>query len=616
MENKRKYRAVPGSLREPGVEKTKEGYQFTAAFPADKEVSLLLYQKGKAVPCAEIPMPYREWNGQIRSVLLEDFPAERYEYNYLADGRVVHDPRARILTGRKAFGEEWPEDPHQVRCGFLAEERPESTGFSRIPLEDLILYKVHVRGYTRQKNSRVKNKGTFAGLQEKIPYWKELGINGVELMPAYEFEEIPMPETDLPESAAPRIKKPAKVNYWGYTGGYYYAPKRAYSHSSRPDCEFRALVEALHQAGMECVMEFYFAGEMPPMEIVQILRFWKTEYHIDGFHLLGDAIPQNLLLQDPLLQETKLFFTGIWDEYKGSRAEGEARRLAEYSAGFSQCLRRLLKGDEGMVCEAALRMRANPPGYGVVNYMVTQDGFTMADLVSYDQKHNEANGEENRDGSECNASWNCGTEGPSRKPAIRALRKKQMRNAWLLLLLSQGTPLLYGGDEFCNSQDGNNNAYCQDNETGWVDWQAFKKNEDMVEFVKQAIAFRKSRRILHMPEEFRSSDYRSLGYPDLSYHSQKAWYGEMEYSSRSLGIMYCCAYAEEEPEEQFLYAAYNFYWEPKEFALPKLPDPCSWRILTDTSQPGEVPEGEGAPLPEEQKSITVPPRTILVLAGK
>lgn len=618
MENRKRPQILPGGIGRLGVEKTEDGCRFTAVFPEKEEAALLLYHKGKSTPCEEISMPYQPWNGRVRSVLLKNFQADRYEYNYLVNEQVCQDPRAGFLVGRREFGEEWPQDPHQIRCGFLEEGTPAKEDPLEIPYEELILYKVHVRGYTRQKNSKVRKKGTFAGLMEKIPYWKELGINGLELMPAYEFEEVQRPEQTARGNGISRMQTAKRLNYWGYTGGYYYAPKSSYADGARPDREFRALVEALHQAGIECIMEFYFEKDFPMAEILNILRFWKKEYRIDGFHLLGGEIPQDFLVQDPFLQGTKLFFLNVWDAYKGPKKTEELRCLAEYNGGFSEVMRRLLKGDEGMIESAAFRMRNNPSGYGVINYITIQDGFTLADLVSYDQKHNEANGEENRDGSDCNYSWNCGIEGPSRKAGIRALRRRQIRNAWLLLLFSQGTPLLYGGDEFCNTQDGNNNAYCQDNETGWVDWRLYKKNEDMVEFVRQAIAFRRKHACLHMKSEPRGTDYRAVGYPDISYHSQKAWYGGMEYSSRSLGVMYCCAYGEEKPEEKFLYLAYNLYWEEKEFALPKLPEDDAWQVLLDTSGAMETAAGEtedGAAA-EQPRTVTVPPRTILVLAGK
>lgn len=617
MVGMQKYRVLPGDPQKLGVGRTKEGCQFAVSMPKEREVSLLLYPRGQKEPCHEIPMPYHPANGEVRSLFLENFQGDKYEYNYLIDGEVYHDPYTRLLVGRKEFGGEWPEDPHEVRCGFLEKGQMTVKEPLQIPFEEMVLYKVHVRGYTKEKHSKVKKKGTFFGLIEKIPYWKELGINAIELMPAYEFEERKAPGSREDSHAIYQVQAQEQLNYWGYTHGYYYAPKDAYAAGNRADREFKALIEALHEAGMECIMEFFFDYHTSAVQMVEILRFWKTEYQVDGFHLLGDGIAQDLLVQDPLLSNTKLFFLGIWDEFKDSVRPGDSRRLAEYNGGYSQDIRKWLKSDEGAVASAANHMRRNPSGYGMINYLTMQDGFTLADLVSYDQKHNEANGEDNRDGSEYNYSWNCGAEGPTRKQSIRQLRKKQMRNAWLLLLLSQGTPLIYGGDEFGNSQNGNNNAYCQDNETGWTDWQSFKKNEDMTEFVKAALAFRKENPILHLAWEPKGSDYRSVGYPDISYHSRRAWYAGMEHTSRSLGIMYGCSYGKKE-EEKFLYLAYNFHWEESEFALPKLPEGCGWKDVIDTSDmegTGFCPKGREL-LSEDDKTLLVPPRTVMVLEGR
>ncbi|MGI6069034.1 MAG: alpha-amylase family glycosyl hydrolase [Blautia sp.] len=617
MEGIKKYQIYPGNPRKMGAWRERDGCHFAVCVPKEKETALLLYPKGKKEPCASIPMPCSPESGDVRALFLAGFPAEKYEYNYLVDGEVWHDPYARSLTGREEFGQEWPEDAHEVRAGFFKGTPMTGDVFPELTYEEMILYKVHVRGYTKQKNSKVKKRGTFTGLIEKIPYWKELGVNAIELMPAYDFMECRPKPVRVSRHTMQPVQGKEQLNFWGYTTGYYYAPKRSYCAGRSAEEEFKELVLALHAAGMECIMEFYFDWNLSVVEILDILHFWRVEYHVDGFHLIGCSIPQELLIEDPLLSGTKLFFLGISDAYKGMAKPGYRRRLAEYNGSFAEDMRCWMKSDEGMIQRAADHIRRNPSGYGVINYITVQDGFTLADLVSYDFKHNEANGEDNEDGSSCNYSWNCGVEGPSRKQSVRRLRKKQMRNAWLLLLFSQGTPLIYGGDEFGNSQNGNNNAYCQDNETGWVDWSCFKRNEDMVAFVKAAIAFRRAHPILHMEREPKGTDYRSVGCPDISFHSQRAWYAGMENTSRCLGVMYCCAYGEK-TEEKFLYFAYNFHWEPKDFALPNLPEGCVWQKVMDTSDL----EGSGfyeeayREVPESEKTLSVPPRSIVVLTGK
>ena len=272
--------------------------------------------------------------------------------------------------------------------------------------------------------------------------------------------------------------------------------------------------------------------------ILEVLRWWKMIYHVDGFHILGEDIPQKLIAQEPVFSKTKLIFTGVDDRGIYGGAKPSLRNLAEYNMGFQNTARRFLKGDEDQVSEFCRESRRNPATHGVIRYMASQDGFTLQDLVSYDYRHNEGNGEDNRDGCSYNFSWNCGTEGASRKQAVQELRRRQVRNAVLMVVLSQGTPLFYGGDEFGNSQGGNNNAYCQDNAIGWTDWNQAEKNKELTEFIRDALAFRKEHRILHGSEELRLMDYESRGCPDLSYHSDRAWYAQMENTSRQIGMMY------------------------------------------------------------------------------
>lgn len=283
-------------------------------------------------------------------------------------------------------------------------------------------------------------------------------------------------------------------------------------------------------------------------------------------------------------------------------------------------MRRFLKGDEDQINSFQYYVKKNPAGCGTIQYMANHDGFTLADLVSYDYRHNEENGEANRDGTGYNYSWNCGAEGPTRRTAILELRRRQMRNAVLLLMLSQGTPLLLGGDEFGNSQGGNNNAYCQDNATGWTDWSSARKFAGFTEFVKSVIRFRKAHPILHMPCELRATDYRSLGWPEISFHSERAWYANQENTCREIGVLYCGAYARKEDgsPDDFLYVIYNMHWSDHVFALPDLPEELRWHLAVDSGKKDEeavCAAGEEIPL-KEKKSLKVGPRRILVLIGK
>ena len=595
-----------------GANKNIEGLNFAAEIPCGKEASLVLYRKGSKTPSREIPFREENRTGKVCSLLVCGLNTEQYEYNFRIDGRIVQDPFAHGIRGRERFGAaEETEDEHRVRCTFLPEKDYDWEGdvSPRIPYNEMILYKVHVRGYTRQQKLPAKLRGTFRGLQEMIPYWKDLGINAVELMPAYEFQEVP---PSGPVSGLISEKRSAgRVNFWGYQGGFYFAPKRAYCATKEPENELRDLIRAMHKAGIECIMEFYFPEGMNRLMALRTAWFWKTYYHVDGFHFVGNGVPGALLAGDHILYGTKKLF----QQYpEATENDGMS---AECLTGFQQDMRRFLKSDEGMVSAAEYHIRHQRRDGGCINYMASQDGFTLYDTVSYNYRHNEANGEDNRDGSDYNYSWNCGIEGPTRRQVVKKMREQQMKNAFLMLLLSQGTPMIYGGDEFCNSQDGNNNAWCQDNPTGWTDWKALKKNEKLHAFVREAIAFRKAHPILHMPQEARGVDYLAKGFPDMSFHGERAWYLGTENTCRLVGTMYCGAYAQKPDgsEDDFIYTGYNFHWENRRIALPNLPDGMVWKKVADTS---EKDEGTFFREREEvyEKSIEIAPRTVVVLIGR
>lgn len=604
----------PGIL---GVTKEKNGYNFAVSIPDGKEASLLLYKKGEETPCEIIPLLQEDRMGTVASVLVNGISPSEWEYNYEIDKEVYQDPYAIVLTGTEEFGcKAEKEQPHKIRCGFgtsnfqWGEESKTVT-----ELSDSVFYKLHVRGFTKQKDSKVREKGTFRGLQKKIPYLKQLGVTGVELMPAYEFVEIEKTK----ESPHPyhKMEEEPRVNYWGYTSqAYYFAPKAAYAYSKDPVKEMKELIRELHQNQMECIMEFYFTKDISAGQILDVLHHWKLQYHVDGFHLAGENVPQDMLRRDPLLAKTKLFFLSMWDEEKKSASA--YKNCGEYNEGFRQDMKRFLKGDEDLLHAFAYRTRRNPSAYATLNYLTVQDGFTLEDSVSYESRHNEANGEDNQDGAEYNYSWNCGVEGPTRKAAVLQLRRQQVKNAVLLLMLSQGTPLWYQGDELSNSQQGNNNAYCQDNEIGWVDWHGSKRSKGLMEFVQSCIAFRKAHPVLHLPTEPRNSDYKSLGYPEMSYHDQRAWAASFENHRHHLGIMYNGQYAKNADGscDDTIYIAYNMHWNEHEFALPNLPKKQKWYPVMDTSSKDWAGFATEATEPVTDKMIEVPPRTIMVLVGK
>lgn len=606
-----------------GLTKTEGGIHVSVA-AASKECSLLLFlpetahsrKKGVVKEAVRIPFPQECRLGDVweMTVLGEDL--ERYEYAFEADGKRFADPCGHSFSGRERWGK-----PEQVNT--LAKTPVRQPDFDwegdrtlHIPYEDSVVYRAHVRGLTRHVSSGVENRGTFAGVVEKIPYLKELGVTTLELLPAAEFQEVMMPE-QIDGNPYGEEAPTGRLNYWGYTAAYLFAPKASYAGKGKnPVTELKNLVKALHQAGIELVVELYFTGKESPAHALEAVRYWVREFHVDGVHLMGQA-PLWLMAQDDYLSDTKLWAVS-WDGVP--TAPGRKKHLGEYNDGFLIDMRRALKGDEEQMNSLIYRSRRNPAGYGVINYIAGTNGFTMMDMVSYEQKHNEANGENNADGMDYNYSWNCGAEGPVRRKKLLELRKKQLRNAVLMVFLSQGTPLLLAGDEFCNSQGGNNNAYCQDNETSWLNWKQTESHGDMLEFVRYVIAFRKAHPVFHMEQEPRIMDYLACGHPDISYHGVNAWRPEFENFRRQIGILYCGEYgkrADGTPDDYF-FVTYNMHWEPHEFALPNLPKGQQWQIAFDTNDSqteGFYRPGEELQL-DNQKRYMVPPRSIVVFIGK
>ena len=594
-----------------GAVPVKDGIVFSMERKNNEEASLLLYKKGSKEVIQEIPFPATNTIGDIVCVKAEKIASARYEYNFCIDGKVTFDPYAKVLIGTGKFGEEHPEG-HEVRCAMIAgnydwgdDRKPQ------IAYEDAVMYSFHVRGFTKQRYSGVRHKGTFLGITEKAEYFKELGINQIKLMPAYEFTEMESVKTHARYRKEEEL--PKRLNYWGYTKAFHFAPKRAYAATKDPVREFKDMVKTMHRLGIEVLMEFYFPEGCSPRYITECLQYWVQEYHVDGFHVRGVQGICNLMATDPLFADTK--FLNIYfpvEEIYGKKNLPKKRMVAECNDGFMIDVRRFLKGDEESLKAFAERMRRNPKGSGLINYIASHDGFTLCDLVSYEERHNEDNGEQNRDGRVQNYSWNCGEEGKSRKKKILELRNRQMKNAWCMLLLSAGTPMILAGDEFCNSQLGNNNPYCLDNEISWLDWKGYKSgNSEMFRFVKNLIAFRKKHKILHMGQELSMTDSLSCGFPGISYHSSSAWYGELDGQNRKIGVMYCGKYAD---EDELIYIAYNMHWMEHTFALPALPGGYRWNVALDTSE-GILEEDKWRLLPDSRQ-VQVSSRTVIVLIGR
>ena len=594
-----------------GAVPVKDGIVFSMERKNNEEASLLLYKKGSKEVIQEIPFPATNTIGDIVCVKAEKIASARYEYNFCIDGKVTLDPYAKVLIGTGKFGEEHPEG-HEVRCAMIAGNYDwEDDRKPQIAYEDAVMYSFHVRGFTKQRYSGVRHKGTFLGITEKAEYFKELGINQIKLMPAYEFTEMESVKTHARYRKEEEL--PKRLNYWGYTKAFHFAPKRAYAATKDPVREFKDMVKTMHRLGIEVLMEFYFPEGCSPRYITECLQYWVQEYHVDGFHVRGVQGICNLMATDPLFADTKLL--NIYfpvEEIYGKKNLPKKRMVAECNDGFMIDVRRFLKGDEESLKAFAERMRRNPKGSGLINYIASHDGFTLCDLVSYEERHNEDNGEQNRDGRVQNYSWNCGEEGKSRKKKILELRNRQMKNAWCMLLLSAGTPMILAGDECCNSQLDNNNPYWLDNEISWLDWKGYKSgNSEMFRFVKDLIAFRKKHKILHMGQELSMTDSLSCGFPGISYHSSSAWYGELDGQNRKIGVMYCGKYAD---EDELIYIAYNMHWMEHTFALPALPGGYRWNVALDTSE-GILEEDRWRLLPDSRQ-VQVSSRTVTVLIGR
>lgn len=607
------YRIRAGSPACLGVTKRGNDINFAVVVRDEKDCSLLLYRKGMQDVEAELPFTEEMRFGEICAMEISRFPVTEYEYNYRIDGEVVQDPYARRIRGRENWGVS-VKAPHILRAGTCFErfswhgDRP-----LKLPYETCVMYVTHVRGFTMDESSRVRHKGTFAGIREKIPHLKRLGINQLELMPVYEFPEREREKPSKKHVPVTRVDS-SRINYWGYGEACYFAPKASYSSSGDPVRELKELVRELHKNGIELILEFYFPKTAGPWLILDCIRYWVSEYHIDGIHINDQGVPLRELALDPQLSGIKIMSErfALGDYYEPGY-EPAYRRLAEYNDGFQQRARRFLRGDEETAGEMAVCMRRNPKQCAVVNYMAGHNGFTFADMVSYDVRHNEDNGEENRDGCDYNYSCNYGEEGETASRTLRQLRRRQLRNAFLILMLSQGVPAIYGGDEMGNSQNGNNNAWCQDNPTAWIQWGRKKADRQLRDFVRDAIRFRQSMPAFGRRKEYTMRDWLSRGMPDLSYHGKKAWYGEFENYSRQLGVLYAGCYT----GGRTCYVLYNMHMIEHEFALPILPKGERWYVMADTGREEHAfYEREEEPLLEDQKMLMVPPRTILILAGK
>jgi glycogen operon protein len=653
--------------------------------------TLVLFEPGAGAPFAEIPFPREFRLGDVFAMIVFDLDYENVEYGFRMDGpfapergqrfdrsRVLLDPTARAIGGREVWGA--APDPNSL-AAYRARIIPEDFDWEGdrpldLPFQDLIIYEMHVRGFTGSPAAGCKYPGTFAGIREKIPYLRQLGVNCLELMPIFEFDELENPRVNP-------LTGERLWNYWGYSTVSFYAPNASYAATGPMgmQCdEFKALVKELHRSGIEVMLDVVFnhtaeGDERGPTIsfrgldnrtyymltpqghyynfsgcgntlncnhpvvrdfVIDCLRYWVAEYHVDGFRFdlasilgrdqsgapLSNPPLLEALAADPVLGRTKLI-AEAWDagglyQVGSFPAYG---RWAEWNGRFRDCARKFLKGDAGQVGEMADRLIGSPDLYrgrdatASVNFVTCHDGFTLADLVSHNDKHNEANGEQNRDGANDNHSWNCGAEGPTDDLAINALRRRHIKNALTMLFVSQGVPMLLMGDECGRTQQGNNNAYCHDGPINWFDWGLLEKHAELVRFCRLLIRFRMQHAMLRHPHHPGSAGAAGDAF-EVTWHGTRAWHADWSPHSRVLALLR--RGLDSAGREDAVYVAMNMHWETLDFEPPAPPSGQRWHAQVNTSMP--MPEdiwepGQEPPLADAQR-VLVGGRSIVVLVAR
>ena len=610
---------------EYGVIKQGEDYIFTASFCVKKELKLYIADMNGNTVFYEAISDYKI-AGNVYSVRVCGLNLSEFTYYYVCDEKAYLDPYMKVHNNKRLFGEKIASN--SVKKAVFTDNHYDFEDDRQLSLNqsDVIAYQLHVRGFTKDASSKVKGKGCFLGITEKIPYLVELGINQIELMPAYDFYEYDVPkerivnhssllDDALYDSVGKSVKteQEEKLNYWGYKEANYFCPKYEYSYSDNAEVEFKDMVKSLHKSGIEVIMQMFFTRQTKATTIIDCLRFWYTEYHVDGFHVMGESLPVELIIEDDILAEAKIYINNIDTGNETIAKAISDRNIYNVNDGYLYSMRRFLKSDGDSLAGFVYHNRLNGGKNRALNYITKYEGFTLNDLVSYEHKHNEDNGENNIDGNSYNFSWNCGVEGKSTKKAVKELRIRQIKNALCILLLSQGTPMMFMGDEFMNTQNGNNNPYCQDNEITWLSWKKNKSSEEVFEFTKMLISLRKQHRVLHQDKELKNMDYLSTGFPDISYHQDMAWKSELNNYLLHIGIMLDGAYVKVgDKEEDTLYIAYNMHWENHLFGIPRLKQNMKWVPICATCTADEFKEIEKDLLktPEE---MCVYKRSVVVL---
>ena len=681
------FKVTTGFCRMLGAFPTTGGVSFTVNSHNATSCTLLLFKPSESEPYAEIPIPEEYRLGDTYSILVFGLNIEEFEYAYRFDGpnipekglifnkdNIILDPYAKAVTGQYKWGHKNPGDtPFQYRARVVKNDFDwKEMGQLNNPIEDLVIYETHVRGYTKDKSSGVTAKGTYEGLREKIPYLKDLGINAIELMPIFEFDEM--------ENA--RVVDDVQLyNYWGYNTVCFFAPNTGYAWEREHNCEgkeLKRLIYDLKKNGIEVILDVVFnhtaeGNEKGPcfsfkgidnniyymltpdaqyynfsgcgnvmncnhpivrQFILDCLRHWVVEYRVDGFRfdlasILGRdqngapmANPPILeqLAFDSILSKTKLI-AEAWDA-GGLYQVGSFpswNRWAEWNGKYRDDMRSFLKGDAGMAGAAVTRILGSTDlyspetrGHGAsINFITCHDGFTIWDLYSYNDKHNEKNGWNNTDGDGNGRSWNCGVEGETDKKEVNDLRLRLVKNAFATLLCSRGPAMFFAGDEFCNTQFGNNNAYCQDNEVSWLDWTRLEKYREIHDFVRFMIKFRKEHPILR-----KKTKLAACQLPSISIHNGYPYNSVTEHNTHLIGILFA-GRNEADTKDDIIFFCINTYWEPLTLQMPVLTNGMEWKVVVNTNC--EYTDGKNFDSMTEkfsENTVRVPARTVIIFIGE
>ena len=680
----------PGIYDLNGATPLQNGVNFTIHTCGGTSCELLLFHRAQEEPFAVLPFPEAYKIGDVYSMIVYGLNIDEFEYAYRVDGpycpekgllfdknKILLDPYAKAVAGQRTWGIRWDHTYHArvVKDRFDWGDMPQS----KKELCDLIIYELHVRDFTHHPSSGVQHRGTFSGLMEKIPYLKELGINAVELMPIFEFDETMNSRT---------VDDKQLLECWGYNTVGFFAPNSSYAAANEHNqegTELKTLIKALHDNGIEVILDvvfnhtaegnekgntFSFKGfdnniyymltpdgnyynfsgcgntlncNHPVVQqlILECLRYWTINYRVDGFRfdlasILGrneDGSPMNnppllrTLADDSILSNVKLI-AEAWDagglyQVGSFPASG---RWAEWNGRYRDSLRSYLKGDSWNAWDAAWSISGSGDLYGgyydnthsnyagynsCVNFLTCHDGFTLYDLYAYNDKHNEANGWNNTDGANDNRSWNCGAEGETEDPEVLALRRRMIRNACAVLMCSRGTPMFLAGDEFGNTKFGNNNSYCQDNITSWLDWRMLEKNKDLFEFFKFMIAFRKKHPVIH-----KQLPTSVCGMDPIHTHNLNAEETDIPRDARTFCVSFA-GYDKEKGKDDLIYVAVNTFWEDVTITLPNLHGRGAWHLSVNTYGDGNgqycYPEGQEVRI---DRSFVMRPRSVVVFTGR